>query len=276
MTGVLEIVDAGIASTIQDGGRRGLAHLGVSPAGAVDPALAALTNRLVGNADGAALIETCGNLVVRAAQAALIATSAELAPISLAPGESHRLAADGTRLWHYLAVRGGIDVDPVLGSRSTDTLSGLGPPPLAAGDRLAIGAEPGSALAVDQAPPPQPSRPVRLTPGPRLDWFEPASFERFVSATLTVTDASRVGVRLSGLRLARRVAHDLPSEGLVRGAVQIPPDSDPVMLLADHPTTGGYPVIAVVHPDDVALVAQTPPGRTLRFADHVAGLPSRH
>ena len=93
------------------------------------------------------------------------------------------------------------------------------------------------------------------------------SFERLLGSAWTVTDASRVGVRLSGVRLARRITRDLPSEGLVRGAIQVPPDSDPVMLLADHPTTGGYPVIAVVEPDDVAIVARTPPGREVRFTD---------
>ena len=78
-------------------------------------------------------------------------------------------------------------------------------------------------------------------------------------------------MRLSGVRLPRRITHDLPSEGLVRGAIQVPPDSDPVMLLADHPTTGGYPVIAVVDPDDVAVVAQTPPGGPVRFTGHAVG-----
>jgi allophanate hydrolase subunit 2 len=109
---------------------------------------------------------------------------------------------------------------------------------------------------------------VGISPGPRLDWFDPVSFERLLGGVWTVTESSRVGVRLSGVRLFRRIVHDLPSEGLVRGAIQVPPDSDPVMMLADHPTTGGYPVIAVVHPDDVATVAQTPPGHAVRFDAH--------
>jgi allophanate hydrolase subunit 2 len=98
-----------------------------------------------------------------------------------------------------------------------------------------------------------------------LDWFDAVSFERFVGGPWTVTDSSRVGVRLSGVRLVRRITHDLPSEGLVRGAIQVPPDSDPVMLLADHPTTGGYPVISVVHADDLPLAGQLRPGQSLRF-----------
>jgi biotin-dependent carboxylase-like uncharacterized protein len=272
MNSVIEVMASGIASTIQDRGRAGYAHLGVSPSGAVDPRLASLTNRLVGNPDAAAVIETCGGLVLRFTGAALIATSSELAPVSIGAGETYRLAGgDESRLWHYVAVRGGVDVPAVLGSRSTDTLSGLGPSPLAAGDRLLIGGEPESQVTVDQAPATHVRDVVRVSPGPRLDWFDPLSFERFVGGAWTVTESSRVGVRLSGLRLVRRVTHDLPSEGLVRGAVQVPPDSDPVMLLADHPTTGGYPVIAVVDPDDVAVVAQTPPGGSVRFTGHSVG-----
>jgi biotin-dependent carboxylase-like uncharacterized protein len=272
---MLEVVAPGIATTIQDRGRPGFAHLGVSPSGAVDPRLASLTNRLVGNPDQAAVIETCGGLVLRFTHAALLATSSELAPVSVAAGEARRVVGEEGRLWHYVAVRGGIDVPAVLGSRSTDTLSGLGPPPLAAGDVLPIGAEPESALLVDQAPAVPGRDLVRVSPGPRLDWFDPASFERLIGGAWTVTESSRVGVRLSGVRITRRITRDLPSEGLVRGAVQVPPDSDPVMLLADHPTTGGYPVIAVVHPDDVATVAQTPPGGAIRFTEHATGSPTR-
>jgi biotin-dependent carboxylase-like uncharacterized protein len=271
VSATIEVIAPGIASTVQDRGRTGYAHLGVSPSGAVDRRLASLTNRLVGNPDEAPVIETCGGLVLRFTGAALVATSSELAPISVGAGETYRLPGDRSRLWHYVAVRGGIDVPAALGSRSTDTLSGLGPPPLAAGHVLPIGPEPESQLAVDQAPRTRSRDVVRVTTGPRLDWFEPVSFERFVAGVWTVTDSSRVGVRLSGVRLVRRIRRDLPSEGLVRGAVQVPPDSDPVMLLADHPTTGGYPVIAVVEPDDVAVVAQTPPGGPVRFTGHAVG-----
>ena len=263
----IEVVSPGIGTTIQDRGRGGYAHVGVSPSGAVDRHLASLTNRLVGNPVEAAVIETCGGLVLRFTGAAVIATSSELAPVSVAAGDSYRVPGSQTRLWHYVAVRGGIDVPAVLSSRSTDTLSGLGPAPLGTGDVLSIGPEPESQLAVDQAPARRLRETVRVGPGPRLDWFEPVSFERLVASAWTVTESSRVGVRLSGARLGRRITRDLPSEGLVRGAIQVPPDGDPVMLLADHPTTGGYPVIAVVHPDDVAIVAQTSPGGSVTFTD---------
>src|SRR4029453_246193 len=125
---------------------------------------------------------------------ALIAGSSELAPMSVAAGDTYRLASDEARLWQYLAVRGGIDVPAVLGSRSTDTLSGLGPRPLAAGDVLGIGAEPASEVTVDHAPGTRAREVVRVSTGPRLDWFDPGSFERFVAGAWTVTEASRVGV----------------------------------------------------------------------------------
>jgi len=276
MRASIEVLDAGIATTLQDRGRPGLAHLGIPPAGAVDPRLAALTNRLVGNPVEAALIETCGNFVMRVSAAVLIATSSELAPLSLASGDRHRTAVDPDRLWQYVAVRGGIDAVEVLGSRSTDTLSGLGPAVLTAGDVLAVGPEPRTQVAVDQAPRSDAANVARVGPGPRVDWFEPACFERLVAGAWIVSDSSRIGVRLRGVTLPRRVTTDLPSEGLVRGAIQVPPDSDPVMMLADHPTTGGYPVIAVVHPDDVTTVAQTPPGGSVRFTDHAVGSTARH
>lgn len=261
----LTIVEPGWATTVQDAGRRGLAHVGVSPAGVVDPALAALVNRLVGNAGGAAVLETCGGLGVRAERPVLLATSVEAAPFALAAGETYRLPAATERLWHYVAVRGGLAVDAVLASRSTDTMSGLGPRPPVAGDVLAVGPDPGTGIVTDHAPLAAPPDVARATPGPRADWFA-EGWERTLSGTsLTVTDVSRVGVRLSGVELPRRVTGELPSEGLVRGAVQAPPGGELVMMLADHPTTGGYPVVAVVDPDDVAAVAQHRPGTRLRL-----------
>ena len=180
MSGI-EIVDAGIATTIQDRGRPGFGHLGVPPSGAVDPDLAALTNRLVGNPPDAAVIETCGNFVMRLTGAAMVATSSELAPTSMQAGEMVRVRVDADHLWQYVAVRGGIDVPMVLGSRSTDTLSGLGPAPVAAGQLLTIGAEPHTLVAVDHAPRTDVARPARLGPGPRHDWFETASIERILA-----------------------------------------------------------------------------------------------
>lgn len=265
MGAALRVVAPGLATTVQDCGRPGFAHIGVPPSGAVDPDLAALANRLVGNPAGAAVIETCGGLELVASRPVLIASTVEAAARSVPAGGSISVPAGHGRLWHYLAVRGGIAGPAVLGSRSTDTLSGLGPAPIVVGTELAVGPEPRSPVEPGHAPLRPVSGVVRVSAGPRADWFTTDALEQMAAATWRVTASSRVGVRLSGARLARVVGRELPSEGLVRGAIQVPPDGDPVMLLADHPTTGGYPVIAVVDPDDVATVAQTPPGATLRF-----------
>lgn len=266
MSGAIEIVHPGVATTLQDGGRPGFAHLGVPVSGAVDPDLAGMLNRLVGNRAGATVIETCGGLMVSALTHVLVATSAEPVPRSLRPGESCSVAAGSSgRLWHYMAIRGGIQVDHVLGSSSSDTLSQLGPPACRPGDRLEVGSEPTQPIVADIAPLPQVADIIRVTPGPRADWFVDEWPRVLASVSWTVTTSNRVGVRLNGAQLGRKVLAELPSEGLVRGAVQVPPDGDPVMMLSDHPTTGGYPVLAVVHPADVAAVAQHLPGTSVRF-----------
>jgi allophanate hydrolase subunit 2 len=249
---VIEVVAPGLLTTVQDRGRPGHAAIGVPHGGAVDLALAAHCNRLVGNDDGAAVLETVGGLRLRAVTAVVIATDLEPVARSLRPGE-----------WHYVAVRGGIDVTPVLGSRSTDTLSGLGPPSPEAGDRLAVGPEPARRPIGETWPPPDVPDIALITPGPRADWF--ARVDDLVVRRWTVTDVSRVGVRLGGGGLERVVEVELPSEGLVRGAIQVPPDGHPIVMLADHPTTGGYPVAAVVEPECLAAVSQRPVGSSVRF-----------
>jgi len=255
----LTVIEPGWGTTVQDLGRVGYAHLGVPPSGMVDQRLGSLVNRLVGNPDGAALIETCGGLVLRAEQPVLLASSVDAAPVALAAGATYRIP-EGQRLWEYVAVRGGLAVEPVLASAATDTLSGLGPSPVVAGLALVVGPDPGTPITTDAAPVGLLADTARLLPGPRADWVTVDW-----SVPLTVSDTSRVGVRLAGARLTRLRLDELPSEGLVRGAVQAPPGGELVMMLADHPTTGGYPVVAVVHPDDVATVAQHRPGAAVRF-----------
>jgi biotin-dependent carboxylase-like uncharacterized protein len=261
----LEIVELGVATTVQDAGRPGLAHVGVPCSGAVDRDLLALVNRAVGNAPDAAGIETAGGLVVRAARPVLVATSQHDAPIALRPGQTLGLRADGRRQWHYLAVRGGVAGPPVLGSRSHDTLSRLGPPALVSGALVEVGPEFAGPVAEVVAVRP-PAERARISPGPRVDWFADGVIDVMLGSAWTITASSRVGVRLTGPALARTVEHELASEGLVRGAIQVPPDGDPIMMLADHPTTGGYPVIAVVDPADVAVVAQRPAGTRVAFS----------
>jgi biotin-dependent carboxylase-like uncharacterized protein len=262
----LEIVDTGWSTTIQDRGRPGLAHLGVPTAGAVDQPLAALVNRLVGNDEAAAVLETAGGLVVRATGPVLVATSAELAPRALRGGGELTIAVDSERTWSYLAVRGGIAVESVLGSRAHDTLSGIGPPPIEPGVRLRVGADPSTAVTVDVAQQRTPPERVRVWPGPRVDWFDADAMAHLTTAAWTVETVSRVGLRLTGGTVRRLVDSELASEGLVAGAIQVPPDGQPVVMLADHPTTGGYPVIAVVDPEDLPALAQRRVGSTVRFS----------
>jgi biotin-dependent carboxylase-like uncharacterized protein len=169
----------------------------------------------------------------------------------------------------YLAVAGGIDVPRVLGSRSTDTLSGLGPAPLRAGDVLALGMPDGDPAPVDFVPARAPGDAitVRLHRGPRDAWFTAEGWAALLGSPYTVTNVSnRVGARLAGPAVSRVDAgRELPSEGLMLGAVQVPADGTPLIFLADHPTTGGYPVAGVLDEDDLPLVAQARPGETLFF-----------
>lgn len=267
MTGSLRILEAGWSTTIQDLGRHGFAHLGVATAGAVDAGDHGLANRLVGNDERAATIETAGGLVIEAIGAIVAATSGDGNRHTLRPGDRLRVDTPDDAMWSYLAVRGGIAVEPVLGSRSRDTMSGLGPPAIAPGGELRVGDDPQTAIAADLAPVRQRSRRVRLWPGPRVDWFA-GGLDALVGREWTVgSDVSRVGVRLSpgAFEPTSAMPDHMASEGLVVGAIQITPAGEPIVMLANHPTTGGYPVIAVVDPDDLAAIAQSRPGTTLRF-----------
>jgi biotin-dependent carboxylase-like uncharacterized protein len=165
----------------------------------------------------------------------------------------------------YLAVHGGIAVEPVLASRSTDTLAWVGPPRVVDGAELPVG-EPGHAPAPHDAPRlPRPG-PLRVAPGPRADWFAADAVERLCGTAYAVMpESNRIGLRLEGPAIDRTREGELPSEGMVLGAVQVPPDGRPVVFLADHPTTGGYPVLAVVHEDDLWRCAQLRPGDRIGF-----------
>ena len=272
----------GPLTTVQDTGRPGWAGIGVTRSGAADAFSAGLANRLVGNAEAAAVLEvTAGGLRVRAGRTLLVALTGAPAtvdvdgraapwnaPFPLPEGAVLSLGVPAAGLRSYLAVRGGIDVPEVLGSRSTDTLSGLGPAALRAGDRLPVGAPGPEQPVVDVAPVAAPERAavLRVLPGPRRDWLAPAAWTALTTAEWTVGTASdRVGLRLTGPALPRAREGELASEGLVPGAVQVPPDGAPVLFLADHPVTGGYPVLAVVVTADLPRAAQARPGDVLRF-----------
>ncbi len=273
----LTVLAPGPLTTVQDLGRPGQGALGIGRSGACDRASAARANRLVGNDPADALLEaTLGGLQLRAdADLEVVATGAPCpgapqdAPLLLRAGEVLRLGAPASGVRTYLAVRGGLDVAAVLGSRSTDLLSGLGPPPLTAGTVLPVGRSRLPAPGVDAAPAPNPPSGevvVRVAPGPRRDWFADDAWALLVGQAWQVTPRSnRVGLRLAGVALARLREGELASEGMVRGALQVPPSGLPVLFLADHPVTGGYPVIGYVEDADVDRCAQLRTGQTVRF-----------
>lgn len=276
-TVTLTVLATGPLTTVQDQGRLGLAGQGVGRSGVADRGSAALANRLLGNPVGAAVLEvTAGGLAVRADAGVWVALTGArcagtpfAAPTRLGPGDELRLGAPVSGLRSYLGVRGGFAVPPVLGSRSTDLLSGLGPPVVAAGDVLPVGERPAGWPGVDAAPVAEPvagELVVAIRPGPRADWFDDHAHRLLTGTAWEVTgDSNRVGLRLRGPVLERARAGELPSEGMVRGAVQVPPSGQPVLFLADHPVTGGYPVIGYVADADVDRCAQLFLGQTVRF-----------
>ncbi len=279
MSTSLLILEAGGLVTVQDHGRPGLAHLGVPRAGALDAPAAALANRLVGNTEDAALLEVAmGDLVLRATGPLWIAVTGARCTVAVdgravAHAEAVWVPRDGAiaigpaeaGVRAYVAVAGGIAVQPVLGSRSTDTLAWVGPPRVVAGSELPVGPSAGRPASYDAPRTPRPG-PLRVDAGPRLDWFSPGALERLCTTSYTVAPASnRIGLRLDGPPLERVRNDELASEGMVLGAVQVPPDGRPVVFLADHPTTGGYPVPAVVRSEDLWRCAQLRPGDRIGF-----------
>jgi biotin-dependent carboxylase-like uncharacterized protein len=221
--------------------------------------------------DAAGVEVLLGGLVVEAVSPVVVAvggTTADIEPVSLSAGERLAVPRVQPGLRRYLAVAGGIAAPPFLGSRSTDLLTGLGPPPLEAGDVLTTVDSAADAVAV-KAPalPDETGTVVRLHPGPRVDWFEPEAVGLLGTSLWSVTpESNRTAARLAGPPLPRRRVQELPPEALRPGAVQVPPSGQPLVFLSEHPATGGYPVIGVVDPADLRLVAQTRPGRTLRFS----------
>jgi KipI family sensor histidine kinase inhibitor len=278
----LEVLATGPGALVQDLGRPGLAAFGVGRSGAADRAALRLANHLVANPEGAAGIEAAlGGLTVRTRGLLTVALAGAPAPatvdgtpvghhavLTLRAGQTLALGPPPAGLRTYLAVRGGIDVPTVLGSGATDVLSKLGPPPLETGHVLPVGPEPAEWPIIDVAPvatPPTDTVVLRAVCGPRADWLEEPA--QLAGTTWTASSRSdRVGMRLEGEPLRRRPdADELPSEGVVRGAVQVPAGGEPVLFLADHPLTGGYPVVAVVLDADVDRAAQVRPGQTVRF-----------
>lgn len=293
----VDVVRAGTLVTVQDLGRAGYAHLGVPGSGAADVPAHSHANELVGNAAHAATLEiTAGGCEIRARHTTVVALTGAhaplwvgsvpapfAAPVRLAAGQTLEVGTPTSGLRTYFAVRGGIAVDPVLGSRATDVLSGLGPKPVRDSTILPVGSAPSVTQADfdrlrrrvipsayrdtnDDSARASALINVRVQLGPRDDWFTTAALGALQGTEYEVTaDSNRVGVRLAGAALERAVTGELESEGVVTGAVQVPASGQPVIFLADHPTTGGYPVVAVVEPQDLPLVAQARPGDRVAF-----------
>lgn len=280
----IRVGEPGLLATIQDLGRGGRASLGIARSGALDRAALRTANRLLGNPEDAAGVEvTMGGLRATARRDLWFAVTGAWGAVTLAgrpidPYTAHRWPtgaelhldwfAHGARA--YLAVRGGIDAPVVAGSRATDLLAGLGPSPLHAGDTLAVGDDaqrpiPASDLAPWGAPADE-EVVIELAEGPRADWFAASALPTLYERVWTVSgSADRVGVRLDGPELARLRTGELPSEGMVPGALQVPPSGRPTVLLADGPVTGGYPVIAVVTDAALDAFGQVRPGTRIRF-----------
>jgi biotin-dependent carboxylase-like uncharacterized protein len=279
----LEILRTGPFAVVQDLGRTGLAHLGVSGSGAADRRAHKLANRLVANPDDRATVEvTFGGFSarVRGGDVDIAVTGADTDPtvngIKFGTNSIHRvrdgqviaLGAPRAGLRTYVAVRGGICVEPVLGSRSYDVMSAIGPSPLRPGDRLPVGEHTAAYPELDQAPVAAITGDVvelSVVPGPRDDWFvDPDALVR--DDWVASHRSDRVGMRLVGRPLHYHFPdRQLPSEGTSRGGIQVPPNGLPVILGPDHPVTGGYPVIGVVTDEDIDKVAQVRPGQRVRL-----------
>ena len=275
---------------VEDLGRVGGSGIGVGRSGAADRSALRQANRALGNPEGAAALEaTFGGLEVEVvgghawfcvtgAPAPVSVDERDVGPYSVVaagPGSVVRLGAPKRGLRSYVAFRGGIDVPAVLGSRSHDVMAAIGPAPLAEGDELPVGPVPDDFPGVDVLAPPRLDDEVllRVVRGPRDGWVE--DVETLVRTGWTASDrTNRVGMRLDGAAIKHRDEdRQLPSEGAYRGAIQVPPSGEPVLFLADHPVTGGYPVVAVVVDADVDRAAQVRPGQGLRFRWTTEGTP---
>jgi biotin-dependent carboxylase-like uncharacterized protein len=275
---VIRITEAAVRSTVQDRGRFGHLRSGVPTAGPADPFAFAVANALVGNAEGAAGIEIIGSpfrftcddarLVAVTGRDVSLSTRARLpgwSAVFVRAGQVVTVNAGERTRFAYLAVSGGVTSALVLGSRATYLPAGLGAP-LRAGDALPLGDA--DATAADAGRSVQPTTydgRVRAMAGPHADRFDADATRRFFATTFVVEPASdRQGTRLGGTAIAP-LAGELLSCGVVAGAVQVPRGGAPIVLLADHQTTGGYPIIATVIAADLGKVAQALPGESLRF-----------
>ena len=265
MAAWLEVLAVAAPTTVQDGGRPGQMHHGVPPGGALIPELLAAANLAVGNPWDTAALETYGRLeVCLRGRSGWVSVDGEARHVG--EGERVEVPAPTHGIVSYLAFEGGLDVPVVLGGRGTlvvARLGGLEGRPLRRGDRLPLSGGAGerrsSALTA-----PEPITEARVIPGP--DRFEPHVLAALLEGSFTVSPASdRVGMRLHGPRPLHTDEATGISRPMVRGAIQVPPSGEPIVLGPDHPTTGGYPVIATVIRADWGRLAALRPGAPVRF-----------
>ena len=283
---IMEVLDTGPLTTIQDNGRFGLRAFGVSQSGPMDQLAFDMANLLVGNPQSAAAVEFASNGgrfrfdantavavtgpgVVLSIDGAAMATNLTL---KINAGQVLRIGPVRNGLWGYLAVAGGIATQPVLGSRATHLrfgLGGLAGRSLVRGDRVPV-------ASTDDSPPiriaerdlPETDKnPIRVILGPQDDYFDPYIIAQFLSSTFSVsTRVDRMASVLYGAPLIAKRGHDIISDGTIPGVIQVPGSGQPLILMADGQTTGGYPKIATIIGADLRRVAQTPPGKKLSFA----------
>jgi biotin-dependent carboxylase-like uncharacterized protein len=282
---VIEVIKAPPFATVQDLGWRAGRAWGLPPGGAMDPLLLGAANLAVGNEPGAAAIEwALGPGGLRLERETLICALLDVelrvnggAAAAIAPvpaGGTVEIIPRGTDRFVYVAIRGGVGVPEVLGSRSTYLPGGFGGHEgrrLRTGDRLPMGDSArgtGGAVSFEFPVEDGGDAVLRVTRGPQWELFDSAAREAFLASRFTVARASdRMGYRLDGPAIAPREPATLPSEAACPGAVQIPDGGEPIVLMPDGPTVGGYPKIAVVIEADLRLLAQCPPGRGVRFLE---------
>jgi antagonist of KipI len=281
----LSVLRPGMLSTVQDRGRWGHQHLGVPVAGPMDWYSHTLANRLVGNRDDAATVEITlmgPELAAVDEDVACVVCGAEFevslggrrcapaTPLVVRPGERLRFGSRARGARAFLAVAGGIAVPETLGSRATSLTSRMGPfggRALKAGDVLPVGAPDGAGMPAGSGLVlPVGGTRVRVISGPHDDWFTPHALETFAGARFIVTpESNRMGYRLAGPPLAHAHGADILSDATPQGSIQVPASGQPILLMADRGTTGGYPKIATVITADLPLAGQLAPGDWIEF-----------
>lgn len=283
----LRILSAGPGVTVQDGGRHGYLRYGVTVAGPMDPFAHAVANRALGNAAGSAAIEvSLGGVEIAADEQPVtvalaggsfrVTLDGEALPaamvLRLEPGATLRLRAGDAGMWGYLAVAGGLDLPPVLGSQATHLRTGMGGPGgrmLRAGDSLPVGVETGGSTGPGEILAPLLDRPadlIRVLPGPQDDYFDAEAFAAFLAGPWRISErGDRMACFLEGPALSHRLGFNIPSDGVAMGAIQVPGEGQPIVLMADRQSTGGYPKIATVIGADLGRLAQARPGSQIAF-----------